>query len=49
MEKYKEIVVDASVVVKWLAVERGFEKALKLRDTHLMGLARLVAPNLILY
>jgi predicted nucleic acid-binding protein len=49
LEKYKEIVVDASVVVKWFAVERGFEKALKLRDTHLRGLARLVAPNLILY
>jgi predicted nucleic acid-binding protein len=37
------------VVVKWFAAERGFEKALKLRDMHLIGLARLVAPNLILY
>ncbi len=48
MEGEKIIVVDASVVVKWFAPERYFEKAVELRDMHLKGLVRLMALNLIL-
>ena len=49
MEREKKLVVDASVAVKWFAVERFFEKALELRDAYINGTLELIAPSLMLY
>jgi len=44
-----EVVVDASVVVKWFVPERYYERALKLRDAYLEGGVDLASPSLVLY
>ena len=49
MERRKEIVVDASVAVKWFSEEEGSARALKLRDDHVDGTTTLVAPDLLVY
>ncbi len=42
-------VVDASVAAKWFLQERDSESALVLRDDHIAGRIRLVAPLLMPY
>lgn len=41
-------VVDASVALKWFVDEPDSSSAIALRDAHLHGEARLVAPDLII-
>ena len=43
----EEIVVDASVVVKWFIVEEDREKALRIRDDYIEGRMTLSAPSLM--
>jgi len=38
------VVADASVLVKWLVPEDYYEQAAALRDDHLFGRVRVVAP-----
>lgn len=45
----EEIVVDASVIVKWFVVEQLREKALGIRDDFIEGRIRLNAPALMLF
>jgi len=40
----REIVVDASVVVKWFVEEEGSEEALKLRDGYIDGEVEIAVP-----
>ena len=40
-----EVVVDASVIVKWFVEEEGSDKSLKLRDRYIEGEIRIIAPN----
>lgn len=42
-----ELVVDASVVVKWYIPERNHERARALRDEYLDGTHDLIAPELM--
>jgi predicted nucleic acid-binding protein len=42
-----DIVVDSSVVVKWLTVEPYTPEALLLLDAYRVGLLTLYAPDLI--
>ena len=44
-----EVVLDASVVVKWFSKEEGSDLALKLRDEHLAGRMTLISPDLLIY
>jgi len=44
-----QIVVDASVVVKWFVEEKNSEKALKLRDKYIDGVVEILAPELIIF
>jgi len=43
----EEVVVDASVVVKWFVVEEDREKALRIRDDYIEGKLALSAPSLM--
>ena len=45
MEKQKKI-LDASVLVKWFAKEEYSDKALKLKQEHLLGKSLLIIPDL---
>lgn len=45
----RDIVIDASVVVKWYIPERNHEQALALRDDYLAGHHSLCAPTLLPY
>jgi predicted nucleic acid-binding protein len=49
MERAEEIVVDASVAVKWFSEEEGSDKALELRNGHIDGKTTLIAPDLLVY
>jgi predicted nucleic acid-binding protein len=49
MERQEEIVVDASVAVKWFSEEEGSERAIALRDRHVSGKTTLVAPDLLVH
>jgi len=42
MERQEEVVIDASVAVKWFSRERGTEVALKLRTEHIDGNKELI-------
>ena len=44
-----EVVVDASVVVKWFVEEEGSDKALRLRDKYIDGEISIIAPELIIF
>lgn len=46
-ERPLEVVVDASVVVKWFVFEAGREGALKLRDDYVSSKAKLASPALM--
>jgi predicted nucleic acid-binding protein len=43
----KPLVIDASVVVKWLLDESGREEALRLQDAYQDGALDLIAPELL--
>lgn len=44
------IVIDASVVLKWFSSEEEHhEKALLLKDRHILGKERMAGPELLLY
>ena len=45
----RKVVVDASVVAKWLLPEKLTEKALRVRDAHANGDIELTAPDLLIY
>ncbi len=49
MARTAAAVVDASVVAKWFLAERGTDGAIALRDRHVNGEVRLVAPELMVY
>lgn len=49
MERAPEIVLDASVVVKWFSEEEDSEIAVKIRDKHIEGLTTIVSPDLVFY
>jgi len=44
-----EVVVDASVIVKWFVEEEGSDKSLKLRDQYIEGRIRIIAPELMVF
>ena len=44
-----EVVVDASIVVKWFVEEEGSDKSLKLRDRYIEGKIRIIAPELMIF
>jgi predicted nucleic acid-binding protein len=43
------LVVDASAVAKWFLEEEDSDKAILVRDAHIDGRVKLVAPDLIVY
>jgi len=45
----EELVVDASVAIKWFTGEENTDLALKLRDAYFRDEVSLIAPDLILY
>jgi len=47
--RIQEIVADASVACKWFLPEKGAEAALSLRENHIEGRVRILAPELICY
>lgn len=49
MERAEDVVLDASVAVKWFTEEEGTELALELRDSYVKGEINLLAPDLLLY
>ena len=44
-----EVVVDASVIVKWFVEEEGSDKSLKLRDQYIEGRVGIIAPELVIF
>jgi len=49
MAGQEEVVVDASVIVKWFSEEEGIEEALKVREDHIVGTKFIIAPDLMIY
>jgi len=49
MEGAKEVVVDASVVVKWFSREKDSDLAVRIRDQHIAGRLVIVSPDLLMY
>jgi len=49
MERVKEIVLDASVVVRWFSTEEDTDLATRIRDEHVAGRLTIVCPDLLLY
>jgi predicted nucleic acid-binding protein len=49
MERPEELVIDASVVIKWFSEEEDSDRALSLRDRHTTGRTSLIAPDLLVY
>jgi len=45
----QEVVVDASVIVKWFVGEEDSDKALKIRDRYIEGEIRIITPDIITY
>lgn len=45
----EEVVVDASVIVKWFSEEEGTEQALQVRHDHINGAKFIIALDLIIY
>lgn len=45
----EKVVVDASIVAKWFLEEPFSDKAIELRDKHLLGDLVLIAPSLLVY
>lgn len=49
VERLEEVVLDASVAVKWFTEEKSTKSALELRDSYFRGEINLLAPDLLLY
>jgi predicted nucleic acid-binding protein len=49
MERSEEVIIDASVAIKWFSEEEGSERALAMRSEHIEGKKMLVAPDLLIY
>jgi predicted nucleic acid-binding protein len=49
MERAKEVVLDASVAVKWFSKEEDADMAIEIRDEHVAGRLTIVCPDLLLY
>ena len=49
VERSKEAVIDASVVIKWFSQEEATDRALTVRGEHVEGKQTLVAPDLLVY
>ena len=45
----EEIILDASVAIKWFTEETSHEKAKKFRERFLDGKINIIVPDLILY
>jgi len=43
----QEVVVDASVIVKWFVEEENSDKAIKVRDRYIVGEIRIIAPEIL--
>lgn len=43
------VILDASVILKWLVDEEGSKEALLFRDRHVRGEERIIVPSLLLY
>ncbi|MHA1596080.1 MAG: type II toxin-antitoxin system VapC family toxin [Candidatus Asgardarchaeia archaeon] len=44
-----KVVVDASVVVKWFNVEEYGDKAVELKNAHVRGIVKVIAPVHLIY
>ncbi len=44
-----DVIIDASIVIKWFNDEPGREKSLEVRTAHVSGTIRLIAPALLPY
>jgi len=49
MRDMQEVVIDASVVVKWFVEEENSDQALKIRDKYINGEIKLIAPSIITF
>ena len=49
MEKGKEIVLDASVILKWFCEEKDSEKALVYKEQYVNKIINILEPDLIIY
>ncbi len=49
MEREQEVVIDASVVIKWFSQEEGSDRAIALRKDHVEGRKTLISPDLLIY
>lgn len=44
-----KIVIDASVAVKWFNIEEYSDEAVKLKNLHVAGIVKLIAPLHLIY
>ena len=49
MARFKIIILDASVIVKWFSEEEHTDKALKIRERIRIGKEKVIVPDLLLY
>lgn len=49
MARPQEVVLDASIVAKWLVSERDSNRAVAIRDAHVEGRLKILAPELLWY
>ncbi|MEM2894226.1 MAG: type II toxin-antitoxin system VapC family toxin [Candidatus Bathyarchaeia archaeon] len=49
MEGHEDLVLDASVIVKWFSIEEDSDIAVEIRDKHVEGVLSIVSPDLALY
>ena len=49
MARFKMIILDASVIVKWFSEEEHTDKALKIRERIRIGKEKVIVPDLLLY
>lgn len=43
------VVLDASVILKWLVSEKDSDAALRLRDYHVQGKESIIVPSILFY
>ena len=43
------VILDASVILKWLLPETKSENALRFRDRHISGEEQIIVPSLVFY
>lgn len=49
VERVQEVVIDASVAIKWFSQEKDSDRAVALRADHIEGRKTLVSPDLLIY